>query len=96
VFDFAPIQIIIVLVILLLIFGSTRLPALGRNLGKGLRGFKGGITGEDADPDNTDPDPARTAAERAAQRVEAHQEVPAPTPEIAAAEAADEERGSSR
>lgn len=45
--DFSPIQLIIVLVILLLVFGAKRLPELGRNLGSGAREFKDGITGKD-------------------------------------------------
>lgn len=47
-FDISPIQIVIVLAIALLIFGPKRLPDLGRNLGKGIRDFKDGITGDDA------------------------------------------------
>jgi sec-independent protein translocase protein TatA len=47
VFDISPIQIVIVLAIALLIFGPKRLPEMGRNLGKGIRDFKGGITGEE-------------------------------------------------
>jgi sec-independent protein translocase protein TatA len=50
VFDISPIQIVIVLAIALLIFGPKRLPEMGRNLGKGIRDFKGGITGEDTTP----------------------------------------------
>jgi sec-independent protein translocase protein TatA len=43
--DFSPIQLIIVLVIVLLVFGAKRLPEIGRNLGTGAREFKDGITG---------------------------------------------------
>lgn len=49
-FDFSPVQIIIVLVIALLIFGPKRLPEMGRNLGRGLRDFKSGIAGEEPAP----------------------------------------------
>ena len=44
--DFSPIQLIIVLVIVLVVFGAKRLPELGRNLGAGAREFKDGITGQ--------------------------------------------------
>jgi sec-independent protein translocase protein TatA len=42
-----PLEIIIVLVIVLLIFGPKRLPDLGRSLGGGMREFKDSITGKD-------------------------------------------------
>jgi sec-independent protein translocase protein TatA len=43
--DFSPVQLIIVLLIVLIVFGAKRLPELGRNLGAGAREFKDGITG---------------------------------------------------
>ena len=49
--DFSPVQLIIVLVIVLLVFGAKRLPELGRNLGAGAREFKDGITGHHDDDD---------------------------------------------
>jgi sec-independent protein translocase protein TatA len=50
VFDISPVQIIIVLAIALLIFGPKRLPGMGRDLGRGIRDFKAGITGDDDRP----------------------------------------------
>lgn len=51
-FDFSPVQLIIVLVIVLLVFGAKRLPEIGRNLGSGAREFKDGITGKNPEPDD--------------------------------------------
>jgi sec-independent protein translocase protein TatA len=49
VFDISPIQVIIVLVIALLVFGPKRLPEIGRSLGKGMREFKDSISGSSDD-----------------------------------------------
>ena len=46
-----PLEIIVVLVIILLIFGPKRLPGLGRSLGSGMRNFKESIAGKDDDED---------------------------------------------
>ena len=44
-----PLEIVIILVIVLLIFGPKRLPDLGRSMGRGLREFKDSVTGKDDD-----------------------------------------------
>ena len=40
-----PLEIAIVLVIVLVIFGPKRLPELGKSMGRGIREFKGSIDG---------------------------------------------------
>src|ERR1700745_1318153 len=47
-----PLELAIVLVIVLLIFGPKRLPGLGRQLGSGMREFKDSITGKDKHDDH--------------------------------------------
>jgi sec-independent protein translocase protein TatA len=47
--NIGPLEIIIVLVVVLLIFGPKRLPDLGRSLGRGMREFKDSVTGKDKD-----------------------------------------------
>jgi sec-independent protein translocase protein TatA len=39
-----PLELAIILLIVLLIVGGRRLPALGRQLGEGVRGFKESVT----------------------------------------------------
>ena len=42
-----PTHLLFVLVIALLVLGPKRLPEVGRSLGRGLRDFRGAISGED-------------------------------------------------
>ena len=46
-----PLELGIVLLIALLIFGPKRLPGLGKQLGSGMREFKDGITGKAGEDD---------------------------------------------
>jgi sec-independent protein translocase protein TatA len=41
-----PLEIVVVLIIALIVFGPKKLPDLGHSLGKGIREFKGSISGE--------------------------------------------------
>ena len=42
-------EILILLLVALLVFGPTRLPEMGRSLGRGLREFKDSVSGRDDD-----------------------------------------------
>jgi sec-independent protein translocase protein TatA len=42
-----PLELGIILLIILLIFGPKRLPGLGRQLGSGMREFKDSVTGSE-------------------------------------------------
>jgi sec-independent protein translocase protein TatA len=51
-FGIGPLELVIVLVIILVIFGPKRLPQAGRALGQGLREFKDSVSGKDKDSDS--------------------------------------------
>ena len=61
--NIGPMEIGIVLIIALVVFGPKRLPDLGHSLGKGIREFKGSVTGESDGP------PARVAEARPVESV---------------------------
>ncbi|MEA2151419.1 MAG: sec-independent protein translocase protein TatA [Solirubrobacteraceae bacterium] len=54
-FGIGPLELIIVLVIALVVFGPKRLPDLGKSLGTGMREFKESITGNSKDDDDDEP-----------------------------------------
>ena len=49
--NIGPLEIIVVLIIALVVFGPKRLPELGRSLGRGIREFRGSIGGDHDDED---------------------------------------------
>jgi sec-independent protein translocase protein TatA len=44
--NIGPLEILVVLIIALIVFGPKRLPELGSSLGRGIREFRGAVTGE--------------------------------------------------
>jgi sec-independent protein translocase protein TatA len=71
-FGIGPLELILVLFIVLLLFGPKRLPGLGRALGTSMREFKDSVTGKshDEEPEQHEPPalpppkPADPASER--------------------------------
>lgn len=45
-------ELIIILLIVLLLFGSTRLPKLSRSIGQSMRELRNGLTGTDSTSEN--------------------------------------------
>ncbi len=83
--NIGPLEIAIVLVIVLLIFGPKRLPGLGKQLGTGMREFKDSISGKSSDADEDRP----AAAPRAVAAAPAAED-PSPATDSPDASAAEE------
>jgi sec-independent protein translocase protein TatA len=89
--NIGPLELGIILLIILLIFGPKRLPGLGKQLGAGMREFKDSITGKDKDEELEEradehadahealgrPKLARAQAEETEQRIVGEPRVPA-------------------
>jgi sec-independent protein translocase protein TatA len=50
--NIGPLELAIVLIIALVVFGPKRLPELGRSLGRGIREFRGSVSGDHKDDDD--------------------------------------------
>jgi sec-independent protein translocase protein TatA len=50
--NIGPLEIIVVLIIALVVFGPKRLPELGSSLGRGIREFRDTVTGDRHDDDD--------------------------------------------
>ena len=54
-----PLELIAVLIIALVVLGPKRLPEVARSMGKGMREFRGALSGESRDDDDVpEPEPA--------------------------------------
>jgi sec-independent protein translocase protein TatA len=59
-FGLGTTELLIILGILLLVFGASRIPELGKSLGSGIRGFQKAVKGED-EPQQLESDEAAQA-----------------------------------
>jgi sec-independent protein translocase protein TatA len=79
--NIGPLELGIILLIILVVFGPKRLPGLGRQLGTGMREFKDSITGKGGDDDEDEEDrdafgePARPEQRATLDRSAAESEV---------------------
>jgi len=80
-----PFELVVILVVVLLLFGSTRLPKLAKSLGEASKEFKKGVADADAPPPPADEKLTMTRAEldalladreAQARRAESRKDVP--------------------
>jgi sec-independent protein translocase protein TatA len=91
--NIGPLELAILLLIVLIIFGPKRLPGLGRQLGSGMREFKDSIVGKDKDDDEDERDTVGTPAQRPSR---AEIDPTAADPEVVTGEARREDQPASR
>jgi sec-independent protein translocase protein TatA len=62
--NIGPLELAIVLIIALVVFGPKRLPELGRSLGRGIREFRGSVSGDRDEPEtHSEIEPPKPSAE---------------------------------
>jgi len=71
--NIGPLEILVVLIIALVVFGPKRLPELGSSLGRGIREFRDTVGGEKHDEDDGEAkrlEPSKTEATAAEEQPE--------------------------
>jgi len=51
-----PLEIILIIVVIALLFGGKKIPELGKGIGQGIKNFKNALKGDDAPTDQKDKD----------------------------------------
>lgn len=73
--EFAPAHLMILLIVVLLVFGSKRLPEIARGVGQGVREFKDSVTGtgmEDGPTATPAAQPPTPAIDQSGRLAESH------------------------
>ena len=60
-FGIGPTELIIVLVVVLLLFGPSRLPQLGKSIGKTMKAIRDGVDGKAEDEEDEDDTVTKTS-----------------------------------
>jgi len=61
--DVGPSELLWVIIVLAVLFGASRLPAMGRNLGLGIKEFKRGLSEAVRDGDQSESEPRRSGGQ---------------------------------
>jgi sec-independent protein translocase protein TatA len=75
-----PLEIAVVLIIVLIIFGPKRLPELGQSMGRGIREFKNSISGDKDKESSEEEKPRELQASQATQPAPSQAAQPATPP----------------
>jgi sec-independent protein translocase protein TatA len=67
--NLGPTELLIILGIVVLLFGATRLPKLGRSMGQSIRGFKQGLNEDSGDQELESSDAPRIDKGEGADKV---------------------------
>ena len=89
--NIGPLEIAVVLIIVLIIFGPKRLPELGQSMGRGIREFRSSLSG-DKDEDSPEEKRAELQASQT-ETPEASSEAPAKPAEPVEGEVITENKG---
>lgn len=66
--SFGPLEIGLIVLIILIFFGVGKLPQVGAALGKGLRAFRGGQSGESEDGEAKKPEPKPVSKKKVSKK----------------------------
>jgi len=50
-----PMELVLILLIVIIIFGARKLPDLGKSIGEGIKNFKKSMSGKDDEPKKPEP-----------------------------------------